>query len=126
MKNKVFIFFAFIIISFSFSQTTEKGTILRVEPNGVVVYKPIDVEHTLGLKSENIYNKIEPQTQNPPIKTINDYTLEELEYMLPHVDAKIEMYENENTDDDESLNTEIERCKAYKKAIKDRIEELKP
>jgi len=125
MKSKIFIFLALIITFFSFSQTREKGTILRVEPNGVVVYKPIDVERTLGAKSENTSNKIDTQTQNPPIKTIKDYTLEELEYMLPHVDLKIETYENEITDDEESRNAEIERCLAYKKAIKDRIEELK-
>jgi len=127
MKPLFFTFITLFITFFSFSQTTEKGTILRVEPNGVVVYKPIDVEHTLGLKSENTSNKIEPQTQNPPIKTINDYTLEELEYMYssPDIDAKIEMYENEITNDEESRNAEIERCQTYKKAIKDRIEELK-
>jgi len=127
MKTFFFTFVTLLITFFSFSQTAEKGTILRVEPNGVVVYKPIDVEHTLGLKSENTSNKIEPQTQNPPIKTINDYTLEELEYMysLPDIDLKIEKYKNEITDDEESRNAEIEGCLAYKKAIKDRIEELK-
>jgi len=123
MKNKIFISFMSIITFFSFSQTQKKGTILRVEPNGVVVYKPIDVEHTLGIKSES-NSKIEVQTQNPPIKTINDYSLEELEYMLPHIDLKIEKHKTDITDDEESRNAEIERCKAYKNAIIKRIEEL--
>jgi len=126
MNRIFFISLAFIVTFFSFSQTQEKGTILRIEPNGVVVYKPIDVEHILGVRSEN-NSKVELQTQGPPIKTINDYTLEELEYMysLPDIDLKIEVYKNEITDDEEERNKEIERCLAYKKAIEERIEELK-
>jgi len=126
MKTIFLTLVTLIISLYSFSQTTEKGTILRVEPNGVVVYKPIGVENTSDTKPQN-YQKIEPQTQNPPIKTIDDYTLEELEYMysLPDIDDKIEAYKNNTSSDQESRNAEIERCLAYKKAIKDRIEELK-
>jgi len=124
MKTVFFTFVTLLITFFSFSQTKEKGTILRTDPNGVVVYKTIGVENTMNAKPQN-YQKIDVQKEGPPIKTINDYTLEELEGMLPDIDLKIEMYRHEITDDEESRNAEIERCQAYKKAIKDRIEELK-
>jgi len=126
MKTILLTLITLITSLFSFSQTTEKGTILRVEPNGVVVYKPIGVENITDTKPQN-YQKIEPQTQNPPVKTIDDYTLEELEYMYskPDIDDKIEYYKSDKTGSEESRKAEIERCLAYKKAIKYRIEELK-
>jgi|SRR5690554_72092 len=91
MKNKYLTMVCFFCFCFTYSQEKEqneiRGTILRVESNGVVVYKPVDVEQTLGIKPE-LAPVVEERSNSP--RTIDDYSLEELEEMLYYVDLKID------------------------------------
>ena|SRR5690554_2585473 len=91
MKNKYLTMVCFFFFCFTYSQEKEQndlcGAILRVEPNGVVVYKPVDVEQTLGIKPEP--TSVKEERLNSP-RTIDDYSLEELEEMLYYVDLKID------------------------------------
>ncbi len=86
----------------SYSQKKGTGVILHVEPNGVVVHKPVDVEHTLGIKSDSVQ-----QTQKQSIKTnsrsprtMDDFSVEELEDMLYYADLKIEKIKEEGNAED--------------------------
>lgn len=95
MKNKYFITIAALVcMLYSYSQEKDSETILRVEPNGVVVHKPIDVEHTLGIKSA-------PAQKENPSRTIDDFSEEELETMLFYADLKIEKISDEGGSDDD-------------------------
>jgi len=116
MKNKYLTLIFVLISGFTYSQKKEhptKGTILRVEPNGVVVYKPIDVEQTLGIISKPA-SEVKKEVHKP--KTINDLSLEELKEMLYYLELKID-----NTDYYQDLINYSEQ----KKLITDRIQSIK-
>lgn len=115
MKKKYLTIVFVLFFGFTYSQKKEqpeKGTILRVEPSGVVVYKPIDVEQTLGITSKPI-PEVKKERSKP--KTIQDLSLEELKEMLYYVELKID-----NTDSSEDLINYSEQ----RKLIIDRIKSI--
>lgn len=98
MKKIYFILLCCSCFSISYSQEKKEGTVLRVEPNGVVVYKVIDVEQTLGIKSKDISDTKEEKISP---KTIDDFSLEELEEMLYYINLKMKTITDiENTEED--------------------------
>lgn len=98
MKRTYSVVIFLVCICFSYSQEKDPNTILRVESNGVVVYKPIGVEHTLGIKSETVFPVAEERVT--PFKTIDDLSMEELEEKLYYINLKLEKAINEDSTDD--------------------------
>src|SRR5690554_5613768 len=99
--NRFLIVASLMFVTFSYSQKKGTGVVLRVEPNGVVVHKPVDVEHTLGINSEPIQKQHKQQNENTSRapRTIEDFSTEELENLLYHADLKIEKISEEEGSD---------------------------
>jgi len=118
MKKIYFILVCCFFFCISYSQEKKESTILRVEPNGVVIYKPIDVEQTLGIKSKEISHTKE---EKAPPKTIDDFSLEELEEILYYINLKMETIPNieDNADD-------IKNYVAQKRLIEEKILKANP
>lgn len=105
MKKKYFIVVALVI---TFSSYSQEQKILRTEPNGVIVYKPIDVETTQGIVKEEFKTNAS--------RSINDFTLEELTNMLYYVNLKIKNIE-ETSENASSLDSYIEQRQQIRKRI---------
>mgnify|MGYP003407422216 FL=1 len=105
MKKKYFIVIALVMTFSSYSQDQK---ILRTEPNGVVVYKPIDVETTQGIVKEDF--------KTNPSRSINDLTVEELNDMLYYLNLKIKSIE-QTTENASSLDSYIEERQQVRKRI---------
>jgi len=118
MKKIYFILLCCSCFCISYSQEKKEGTVLRVEPNGVVVYKAIDVEQTLGIKHKDISDTKEEKI---PSKTIDDFSLEELEEILYYINLKMETITNieDNADD-------IKNYADQKRLIEEKILKIKP
>lgn len=118
MKNKFLIVTGLMFVTFSYSQEKGTGVILKVEPNGVVVYKPIDVEYTLGIKSESVQEQPEQQKESNhrTARTIDDFSVEELESMLYHADLKMEKISEE-----EGSGEALEYYTEQKKLIEEKL-----
>jgi len=118
MKKIYFILLCCSCFCTSYSQEKKEGTVLRVEPNGVVVYKPIDVEQTLRIKPKDIsYTKEEKASP----KTIDNLPLEELEEMLYYINLKME-----TITDIEDNNEDIKNYEKQKRLIEEKILKIKP
>lgn len=102
---------------FAYSQEKNSGTILRVEPSGIVVYKPVDMEQTLGIKSEAVVPVTEERIV--PVRTLDDLSVEELEERLYYIELKLEKAINEDNTDD------IIRYKEEKQQTEARIQNNK-
>lgn len=113
MKRRYITVISIMFACFSYAQEKGSGTILRVEPNGVVVHKPVDVEHTLGIKPEPVSPK---EKKARPVRTLEDLSLEELEERLYHIDLKME-----NSEPSDDFN----RYKEQKQLTEDRIRNIK-
>ncbi len=117
MKHTYLTIISLMCACFSFSQDKDSRTILRVEPSGVVVYKPIDMEQTLGIKPEIVSPVAEEKVI--PVKTIDDLSVEELEERLYYIDIKLEKAISEDNTDD------VIRYKEEKQKTKNRIQNNK-
>lgn len=82
--------FTFLLINnFMFGQSVEPPVLLNTESNGVKFYSSNGVENNIQ------QTPFVPATQ-PIIKSIDDYTLEEINNMLIDLDYKLQLYQNEN------------------------------
>lgn len=82
--------FTFLLINnFMFGQSVEPPVLLNTESNGVKFYSSNGVENNIQ------QTPFVPATQ-PIIKSIGDYTLEEINNMLIDLDYKLQLYQNEN------------------------------
>ena len=109
MKKKYLLVAIPMVTFFSYSQEL---TVLKTEPNGVIVYKAIDVETTLGEK------KVEFKSN--PSQTLNDFSFDELRDILNTINAKIKVIE-ETGENSESLDSYIE----HRQIIRKRMQLLK-
>ncbi|MFA5557714.1 MAG: hypothetical protein AB7D46_03180 [Flavobacteriaceae bacterium] len=114
--NRFLIIASLMFVTFSYSQKKGTGVVLRVEPNGVVVHKPVDVEHTLGINSEPVQEQHKQQNTNTP-RTIDDFSTEELESMLYHADLKIEKIREEEGSDADALKYYKEQKQLIEKKL---------
>jgi hypothetical protein len=105
MKKKIILVAIPMVTFFSYSQEL---TLLKTDPNGVNVYKAIDVETTLGEK------KVEFKT-NPP-HVLTDFSFDELRDILNTINAKIKFIE-ETGENSESLDGYVEQRQVIRKRI---------
>lgn len=117
MKSIYFYFLCCFCFCFSYSQEKKEETIIRVEPNGVVVHKSIGVEQTLNIKPEPTISTTKRETSP---KTLDDFSLEELEEMLYYIDLKIE-----NVSDTEDYDESIRNYVRQKGMIEEKIKKIK-
>ena len=90
------------------SSYSQEQTVLRTEPNGVIVYKPIDVESTQGIVKE----EFKPN----PSRSIDELSIDELTDMLHYVNLKIKKIE-ETSENASSLEPYIEQRKQIRTKI---------
>lgn len=108
MKRCVLGILFFMCVSISYSQEKEASTVLRVEPSGVVVHKSVGVSNSLNITSVSV--------QENPVRTIDDYSKEELENMLFYVNLKLEKTKEEGGDDQE-----VNYYKEQKRLVEDKL-----
>lgn len=89
--------FTFLLINnFMFAQSVEQPVLLNTESNGVKFYSSNGFENNIQ------QTPFVPAVQ-PISKSIEDYTLEEINNMLIDLDYKLEQYQNSS--DQESIDT---------------------
>lgn len=101
-------FYLIALSAFSFCSYSQELSVLRTESNGVVVYKPMDVEKTLGLVKKEFKS-------NPP-RELTDFSVDELTDILYIINLKIKNIE-ETGDNSDSLDTYVEQRQNIRKRI---------
>lgn len=117
MKRTYLTIISLIYVGLSYSQEKDSSNILRVESNGIKVYKPVDVEQTLGIKPEAISTITEEKAVS--IRTLDDLSTEELEERLYYINLKLEKSDSEGNADD------VIRYKKEKQLTENRIQSNK-
>ncbi len=101
MKKHIIVIISFMGVWVSYSQEKEASAILRVEPSGVVVHKPVGVENSVDATSVSI--------QKNPIRTIDDFSVKELENMLFYANLKLEKVKDDGGAEEDMLYYEEQR-----------------
>lgn len=109
MKRCVLGILFFMCVSISYSQEKEASTVLRVEPSGVVVHKSVGVSNSLNITSVSV--------QENPVRTIDDFSEEELKNMLFHIGLKLEKIKEEGGEE-QDLNYYNEQKRLVENKLK--------
>jgi len=91
MKQTFIVFSSLLISSYSFSQTAVEAPVhVKTEENGVKIFS------SNGNENKQEQNRVIPPADQPTPKTLNDYSVEDIDNMLFGLNEKLQFLEGSN------------------------------